>query len=372
MMRYVISGILGGIIVLIGGVLLPYFSWSTISDERAPLQEVRERTNISLWNYGLKDLESELIKTIHTVEESVVSVIASKDYITFNQWRATELLQEQVWWWSGMIISSQGYILTNKHVVEDEEASYTVLFSNWESAEVQDIRLDKTLDIAVLNIWSNALNKREPIRISDFSTPTEVWQFVIAIGNALAEFNNSATFGVISWNNRTLKIDNWNVYAWLLQTDTSISEGNSWGPLFNLDGEVIAINTAVSSFGENIWFAIPLTQQFVDATLQSIKNNNDIVRPFVWVRYTDIDSGVASEYNLDVEAGIYVSSVIDQSPAQLAWIGEWDIITQLNGIKITTERPFLYQLFTYVPWDTVDITYIRDGKEEWEILILGN
>ncbi len=325
---------------------------------------------IDLDNFWLKDLEFELISTVDSVKESVVSITASKDFISYNNWKPTELFQQEVWWWSWILISKEGYILTNKHVINDEDAIYTVIFSDWLIVEVEAVWLDKNLDIAVIKVSDKKVWYRSPATIIDLEDNTLVWQFALAIWNALAEFQNSVTFWVISWNNRKLTIDEENLYAWLLQTDTSISEWNSWWPLFNLNWEVIWINTAVSAFWENIWFAIPITQQFVNATLQSIKNNNSIVRPFVWVRYIDIDSNVAKELDISLDWWIYIAEVIAWSPADDAWILKDDIITHVNKVKIDEHRPFLYQLFTNIPGQSLDVDIQRwSTLTSWKILL---
>jgi len=253
------------------------------------VKEAAAKTKIlDLNNYGLKEFQNEIISTVEAVEESVVSIIITKDFISFEQGRARELITQQVWGWIWILVDKEGYILTNKHVLADEDSDFLVVYSDGSTSEVDDIWLDDTLDIALIKVDEKDVWSRSPASIIDFEEPIIVWQFALAIWNALAEFQNSVTFWVISWNNRKLTLANDNLYAGLIQTDTSISEGNSGGPLFNIDGKVIWINTAVSAFGENIWFAIPISSQFVDASIQSVKNYDALVRPFVWVRYVDL------------------------------------------------------------------------------------
>jgi len=335
------------------------------------LSPLQAKKKVDLKNYGLKDLENELVLTVDQVKENVVSIIASKDFIIYEGNRAAELVQQQTWWGSGILLDSSWYILTNKHVISDPETTYTIIFSDGQAAEVESLWLDESLDIALLKVSEKEVWSRSPARLVDFSTPIVVGQFAIAIWNALAEFQNSVTFWVISGNNRKLELDSSNVYAWLLQTDTSISEGNSGGPLFNMDGEVIWINTAVSSFGENIWFAIPLTQQFVQATIQSVKNNNKIVRPFVWVRYVDISTSIAQEYQLSTNQWIYVAEVLPWSPAEEVNLLPEDVITHIDDVPIDQQRTFLYQLYTKIPGDKVKLRVMRDGEELEVSMVLG-
>ena len=324
-----------------------------------------EKINVeSLNNYGLREFQKEIVDTVEAVKEGVVSIIITKDFVLYEQGRASELIKQQVGWWSWILIDEQGYILTNKHVLEDEDSDYVVVYSDGSTSEVKDIWRDDTLDIAIIKVDESEVAWKEPARILDFKESITVGQFALAIGNALAEFQNSVTFWVVSWNNRRLTLENENLYAWLIQTDTSISEGNSWGPLFNIDGKVIGINTAVSAFWENIWFAIPLSQEFVDASIQSVKNYDAIVRPFVWVRYLDLQTGNSN--------GVEILEVVAGSPAEGIGLQEWDLLTHINDILIDTERSFMYHLHTFLPGDTIKITLLRNGIKQERDLVLWN
>lgn len=356
------------IISILTSIFVFQYLWNARTDDIAidntsAIQQARlvqKKQVIDLDNFGLKDLENELITTSDLVKDSVVSIAASKDFILYDGRRATWLVEQEIWWWSGIIVSQNWYILTNKHVVEDADASYTIIFSDGERVEADRVRLDANLDIAVLKISADKVGERLVASIIPFGQKVQVGQFALAIWNALAEFQNSVTFGVVSGNNRKLTIDNENIYAWLLQTDTSISEWNSGGPLFNLDGEVIGINTAVSAYGENIWFAIPITHEFVTATLSSIQKYDDLVRPFVWVRYVDLNREIAQELELNRYFGTYIAEIVANSPADQAWLQINDIITHINNVPIDANNTFLYQLFTQSPGDSINVSYSRD------------
>lgn len=332
---------------------------------------VNEKPLVDLENFGLKDLENELIWISENVKSSVVSIEVSKDFIVYDGRTATWLIEQEIWWWSGIIVSDNGYILTNKHVVEDEDASYTVIFSDGQRAETNQVRMDKALDIAIIKIQSNAVWERSVANIIPFWDAIQIGQFAIAIWNALAEFQNSVTFWVVSGKNRKLTIDSDNLYAWLLQTDTSISEWNSGWPLFDLDGQVIGINTAVSAYGENIGFAIPITQEFVTATLSSIQKYDDLVRPFVWVRYIDLNRDVALELETEIYNGIYIAEIVPDSPADRARFEVDDIITHIDTVAIDATNTFLYQLFTHSPGDTIEVTYMRGWVSNTTEMVLS-
>lgn len=343
------------------------------SDISALPQAVDDSETRSKKSLTLVDVEQDLTSIIEQITPSVVNIYASKnvEYIYDRssildrlQWLSDpEVIQQrlQLWWGSGILVSRSGYILTNKHVVEDPDAEYEVQFSDGRSAISQQARLDPKLDIAVLKIDPEIIGDTKVATFTNFDDTLDVGQFAIAIWNALAEFGHSVTLWVISAMNRTISLDGSSIYAGLIQTDTSISQGNSGGPLFDSTWEVIGINTAVSAVGENIWFALPVTQQFVDATLDSIINTDAIIRPFVGIWYIDLDGSTANDLWLDVRNGVYISEVVPWSSADQVWLEPDDILMSMNGVEITVGKPFMYHLYTYTPGDIVDIQYIRDG-----------
>jgi len=369
-MRYLITIILS---IIVSFLSYQFFAQQALvyTNSDTSLSAPTKRV-VDLENFGLQDLENELIDTVNTVKDSVVSILVTKDFVMYDGRQASGLIKQQIWWGSGIVVSPEWYILTNKHVVDDPDASYTVMFADGETAQAAEAWLDPTLDIAVLKVEKSLLWDRTIAQAVPFGQQTQVWQFVLAIGNALAEFSNSVTFGVISGKNRKLTLDNENLYAWLLQTDTSISEWNSWGPLFDLDGNVVGINTAVSSLGENIGFAIPISQEFVTATLSAIQKYDALTRPFVWVRYIDLSIEVARELDIDAVEWVYVAEVVDGTPADMAGIRPDDIITHIDWLLVDMTNPFLYQLFTKSPGDTVEITVNSEWISKVAQLVLSN
>lgn len=332
--------------------------------------QAQKKPAVDLENFWLQDLENELIGTVDAVKSSVVSIIITKDFILYDGRQATGLVEQQVWWGSGILVSEEWYILTNKHVVDGADTSYTIIFSDGQAVEAEQAWLDKTLDIALLKVDASSIWNRQIASAIPFGETVQVGQFALAIWNALAEFQNSVTFWVVSGKNRKLTIDNENLYAWLLQTDTSISEWNSGWPLFDLDGQVVWINTAVSAFWENIGFAIPVSQEFIYATIASVQKYDELVRPFVGIRYVDLNSQIANELGIGQTQGIYVAEVVQWSAADLAGIQKEDILTHVDGIPVDTTNPFLYQLFTKSPWESVVGTILSSGaKKDVEIIL---
>ncbi len=270
---------------------------------------------------------------------------------------------------SGFILTKDGLIVTNKHVVSDSSAGYRVITYDNKEYKVQKIFRDPTNDIAILKInpdqpTSGSAEKLTPVVLGD-SGNLKVGQFVIAIGTALGEFRHTVTHGVISGLGRGIsagspyessveQLDN------VIQTDAAINPGNSGGPLVNLSGQVIGINTAVSSQGQNIGFAIPIN--IVKTEIDNFNNTGQFSRPYIGVRYVLLDMNRALEY--DVPTGAYVQEVISGSPADKAGIQNGDIITKIDGKKITgTDATSLSNLISpHKVGDTVQVEYWRSGN----------
>lgn len=226
--------------------------------------------------------EEAIIKAVKTYSPSVVSIVISKDvpileqyYIYpfefFPQFRQKGTEKKQIGGGSGFIISPEGMVLTNKHVVSDKTADYTVLTNDGKKFPAKVVALDPVQDLAILKIdqekivdeEGNLLIKKFPtVKLGD-SDILQIGQTVIAIGNALGEFQNTVSVGVISGLGRTITASGGGTVETLedvVQTDAAINKGNSGGPLLNLKGEVIGINAAMSVEGENIGFAIPINK----------------------------------------------------------------------------------------------------------------
>lgn len=233
---------------------------------------------------------------------------------------------------SGFIISSDGLIITNKHVVSDAEAKYEILTNDNKKYEVAKIYRDPLNDLAILKINATGL---KPLKLGD-SSKLKLGQLVIAIGTPLGEFTNTVTSGIISGLGRGItagspfegfveKLDN------VIQTDAAINPGNSGGPLLDSKGQVIGVNTAVAESGQNIGFALPvnIVKNLVD---NFNKNGGSFERPFVGVRYKMIDKQTAILN--DVVEGAYVVEVVSGSPAEKAGIQEEDVIIEFDGKKV--------------------------------------
>lgn len=277
---------------------------------------------------------------------------------------------------TGMIITSDGYILTNKHVV-DGARSITIITDNNDTYEnVKLVCTDPTNDVAILKVNAKDL---PTVTLGDSKTII-IGQQVIAIGNALGQYQNTITSGIISGLGRSLTAYS-SDYSMseelsdMIQTDAAINAGNSGGPLVNAAGEVIGINTAVSSEGSNLGFAIPISS--VKGLIKSVIEEGRVTRSYAGVRYFNITPDIAIEYDLPVTSGAYLftdsseSAVIEGSPAADAGLETGDIITKVNGISIGRSGSFSSLLGEYAPGDTVQLEILRDGETKTLKLTLG-
>jgi len=277
---------------------------------------------------------------------------------------------------TGFIVSSDGFIVTNKHVVLDEEAEYTVLTNDGQKYPALILARDPLQDIAILKINTTGL---PTVRLGN-SDILEIGQTVIAIGNALGEFRNTVSAGVISGLLRTITATGGGITEQLeevIQTDAAINKGNSGGPLLNLYGEVIGVNTAMAIGAENIGFAIPINKVKKDIT--DIKISGRIIYPFLGIRYVLINKALAEENNLSVDYGALIirgdssnePAIIPNSVADEAGLQENDIILELNGIKVDQKNTLAKLILKYKPGDGITLKILRGGGEIVVGVILG-
>ena len=321
--------------------------------------------------YNITNLQSKLIDTVKNVGNSVVSIVISKNlnvyYYSdpFSLKPFVEKKKRKIWWGSGIIVSKNGYILTNKHVVADLDADYSVVTKNGDIYKVDKIWTDPVLDLAVIHVinkdWTETYNLK-PAKIINFDAKINVGEFVLAIWNPFAEYSNSVTFGILSAKWRKLENNNWSLYIWLYQTDTAINPWNSGWPLIDIDWQVIGVNTAISAQWWGIWFSIPINQKFVQATLKSIQKNWIIKRPLLWVWIIQLNKTIAKQYKLDRYNWVFVQKIIKNSPAFVWWIKKWDIILEVDGVKLSQDNPLIYTLFTNNIWDKVELLIDRKWK----------
>jgi serine protease Do len=264
---------------------------------------------------------------------------------------------------SGFIITKDGIIVTNKHVVSDTSSKYQVITSSNKKYDVEKIYRDPANDIAILKITPGIGDSLPPVELGD-SSKLQVGQLAVAIGTPLGEFNGSVTTGIISGLGRGItagspfegfveQLDN------VIQTDAAISPGNSGGPLINSGGQVIGVNTAVSQSGQNIGFAMPINT--VKESFKNFNDNGQFNRPFLGVSYRMLTQDMALRYDLAV--GAYVETVVPNSSADKAGVQRGDVITQFDGQKVAADTGELSKFIAGKKvGDSVKLTLYRAGK----------
>ena len=321
--------------------------------------------------------ESALISQIaKTVGPSVVSVnVEISDNTTDFFGNAQPSAQAAG---TGIIISSGGQIMTNRHVVPSGTTKVSVTLSD--GTEFKDVSVigrtndSDSLDVAFLKINDAKGHKLVPAVLGD-STQVQVGDNVVAIGNALGQFQNTVTSGIISGYGRSVQAGDSSGQSSatenlinLFQTDAAINEGNSGGPLVNMNGQVIGINTAIAGNAQNIGFAIPIND--VSGMINQVLKSGKFARPYLGIRYLSLTPDVANQLNLSQTTGAYISktsgdqspSIIADSPADKAGLKEGDIITAIGDTKIDQTHSLSTLLGTHQPGDEVKLTVVRDGK----------
>lgn len=270
---------------------------------------------------------------------------------------------------TGFVVSSDGLILTNRHVVDDPDAEYTVITSDDQKFKAQILAIDPFVDAAIVKIDAKDL---PAVSLGD-SDKIQIGQTVIAIGNTLSEYRNTVTKGVVSGINRRVVAGGrfgTEVIEEAIQTDAAINPGNSGGPLVNLMGEVIGVNTAISREGQLIGFAIPIN--LIKPVIESVKTYGRIVRPWLGVRYVLINEQFAKENQLPSNYGALVArgqketdlAVIPGSPADKAGIMENDIILEIDGVKINENNPLAKLIQKHKPGDKIQLKILHKGSEK--------
>ncbi|HCC60287.1 MAG TPA: hypothetical protein DEP95_03680 [Candidatus Staskawiczbacteria bacterium] len=388
------------ILILLAGILV-FYSWIAFLDyfpahvqQLVQYMQLNAPENNGTVSQNLYEsaisYEQAVISAVKSAVPSVVSIVISKNLPIYEQQyvnpfgdlgpgfeflipqyvqKGTQL--QEVGSGSGFIVSADGMVLTNKHVVLESAAEYTVFTNEGKKYSAKVLALDPAQDLAVIKIESE--ETFQPIKLGD-SSQIQIGQTAIAIGNALGEFTNTVSVGVVSGLQRTISASDRGgsfseTLQGIIQTDAAINSGNSGGPLLNLKGEVIGINTAMAENAQSIGFAIPINTAKND--IEQVKKTNKIVYPFLGVRYVSVDSTVQQKYNLPVDYGVLVlkgangeSAVTKSSPAEAAGIKENDVILELNGEKITVNN-LLSQIITkYNVGDKVNLKILRDGQEQ--------
>ncbi len=312
------------------------------------------------------DIQTSITQAVQKVGPAVVTVVGTiPGQITFFGPTGDQTVSG-----SGFFISDQGYVLTNNHVVEGTNALVIVLADGTqEKATV--VGTDPYSDIAVLKA-DGKVPAVAKLGNSDVLKPGDT---AIAIGSPLGDFKNTVTVGVISATGRSIDSGQGYQIEGLIQTDAAINQGNSGGPLVDLAGEVIGINTLIvrntgtGAVAEGLGFAIPINTAQAVAT--QILQKGYFSHPYLGISYQPIAPDIASAYNLPVQWGVYVTRVAPNSPASQAGLKEGDIITHIGNITIDETHSYIDALYTYKPGDQITVEFVRNGQNVKVQVTLG-
>jgi serine protease Do len=379
---------------VIYGYVIRYPEVLTHMIQRGLSTSVQTRDSENIPYALLTDNESRVVDVVRRADPAVVAITISKDVPVYERYlrnvpspfedffggdmfnfgvpdvrqRGTE--RREIGGGSGFIVSSDGYIVTNRHVVDDSDAEYTVFRNDGTSITATVVARDPLFDLAILKIEGENF----PHVVFGNSDTLVVGQSVIAIGNALAEFRNTVSVGIVSGLSRSIIASDGRGMAesldQLIQTDAAINQGNSGGPLFNLQGEVIGVNVAVANGAENIGFAI--AGNSVKDVVNSVRDTGTITRPYLGVRYAPVTKDVQRANNLEIDYGVIVGrgqnaadvAVISGSPADKAGIVENDIILEIDGTKLTADTNLAALVRQKKVGDTITLRVLHRGDEK--------
>ena len=334
--------------------------------------------------------DDSIVEMVENVSPAVVSIVAKKEVLQYRQMSPFDLFfgvpqqpsdsegtgeKQKVGGGTGFFISQDGMVVTNRHVVADTMAEYTVLTNDGTEHAATVLARDEMLDFAVLKVEGDNFTA---VDLGD-SDNIKLGQTVVAIGNSLGEFSNSVSRGIVSGKQRTIVAGSGygdtEELSDILQTDAAINPGNSGGPLLDISGRVIGINTAVAQGAENVGFAIPINQ--VMRLIEDVKTHGKISRPFIGVRYVALTDEVKDALNVSYDHGVLIVrgekitdfAVMPGSPADKAGLVENDIILEINGVKIDEENTLAKTISTHNVGDTVTLKVWHKGDEK-EIKLL--
>jgi 2-alkenal reductase len=328
-----------------------------------PVNNVNPNQTLVLNN---TDIETAVTQSVQRVGPAVVTVVGtvSGQMTIFGQ------AGDQTVSGSGIFISDQGYVITNNHVVEGTK-DVSVVLSDGTQQTAAIVGTDPYSDIAVLKT-NGVVPAVAALGNSDELDPGES---VIAIGSPLGNFKNTVTVGVVSATGRSIDTGNGYQIENLIQTDAAINHGNSGGPLVDLAGEVIGINTLIvrntnnGDVAEGLGFAIPMNT--AEAVAQQIIQQGYFARPYVGINFEPVNPNIAARYNLSAQWGVYVMEVAQNSPASAAGLQKGDIITKVGDITLDETHSYVNALFTFKPGDAIWLSVMRNGTDTPIQITLG-
>lgn len=348
------------IAAIVGGLISAYIAPNYLYGKVIPIPNIYKKELPSNVGQQINITPSENISYVEAVAKKAMSSVVG---ITTVQIQREFIWEREVeGLGSGVIVNSNGYILTNSHVVGDGRAKrINVLFENGDTLPGDVLWYDASLDLAVVKVEANGLPSAE-LGDSDY---LEVGQLAVAIGNPLGlDFQRTVTSGIISGLNRSIRIDQYNVIENLIQTDASINPGNSGGPLLNSKGEVIGINTVKikSSAAEGLGFAIPIN--VVKPIIDQIVKQGDFKIVYLGITGIEIERYERQMgLELSVDKGVVVLEIAPNTPADKGGLRPGDIIVKMDNQEIESMSQLGKILYKYKKGDKANLTLIRNGRE---------
>jgi serine protease Do len=394
----IVFSIIGGIV----GSLATNFYWQYRAGNLEKPAIIEKNTLVKN-NYIPQTTEEEkVISAVQETSRAVVSIVITKDIpilekyyvdpfggsfwggeLLIPQYREKGTEKQKIGGGTGFIISKDGMILTNKHVLSEENAEYTVFLNDGQSYPIEILAKDPFYDLAVIKIKTEEKEEFPIVKLGD-SSNLQLGQTVIAIGYALGEFENTVSTGVISGLGRSITaVSETGGFAesleGVIQTDAAINPGNSGGPLLNLAGEVIGINVARSETAENIGFSLPINMAKRD--IEQVKSEARIVYPYLGIYYTMLTEELAKANDLKIDYGAWVGHAADGSETEIAIISgtvadeaglkRGDIILEFDGEKLNIDNTLAKLILRKKPGDLVKLKILRDGEEITKQVKLG-
>jgi serine protease Do len=342
-----------------------------------------QNTNTQTSNLNISEEQSAIIDLVEKSNQSVVSISISKQIplrrstpfdfffgipMQDNSQPQDEDMNRTIGGGTGFVVSSDGLIVTNKHVVSDSTATYKVLFNDGSEIQAEVKALHPTQDLAIIKVDKNNL---KPVEFAD-SEQLKVGQTAVAIGNALNEFDNTVSRGVISGLRRSIVASDRQgkseQLSQVIQTDAAINQGNSGGPLLDINAKVIGVNVATAQGAQSIGFAIP--SNVVVRMIEDYKKFGKVKVPFIGVRYNMLVPGSEQAKEYGVENGaliigdVQAPAIVPNSPASKAGLKTGDIITKINDKNLSIKQQLADIVSQYKIGDKIELLVIRDGKEE--------
>jgi len=352
---YFIVALIGAII---GGIITAYIAPNYLYGKLIPMPDIYKQSpapKTTVQNINITP--SDEISAVQAVAKKAMSSVVGITIIQVQRQFIWETEVEGIG--SGVIVNSNGYILTNSHVVADGKAkSINVLFENGDTMDGRVLWNDSVLDIAIVKVNATGL----PVADLGDSDLLEVGEIAVAIGNPLGlDFQRTVTAGVISGLNRSIRTEDGNVMENLIQTDASINPGNSGGPLLNSRGEVIGINTAKVQTGEGLGFAIPIN--IIKPIISEVISTGSFETVYMGIYGVEVEL-YERKYgvNTGVNTGIIILEVVPDSPADKAGIEPGDIIVKIDNQNVENLNHLKRILYKYKIGDRAEVTIIRDGR----------